>query len=294
MIDLKLLLVFNEGLVFGIFALGIFLSFQWLKFPDLTPDGSFIIGPIVFVKFSMLGLPIFLSVILGLLAGFTLGAITASLNKFLKIPSIISGLIMSTASYSIGWWILNKPNQSLVLESEFFTNSSMHLNSVFLFILLMVTALIIVFLFQLFGKSIFGLRLRAIGENSKLSKDLLISEKKYYIVGLGLANSLVALSGILFIQRSYSVDINMGIGQTITGLIAMILGLLLSRKSMKIWLSVFFIVLGAIIHKAIILITLEIGLPAESFRLVSAILIILLFFLMRKIDDNFLKGLKWS
>lgn len=294
MIDLKLLLVLNEGLVFGIFALGIFLAFQWLKFPDLTPDGSFIIGPIVFVKFSMIGLPIFLSVILGLLAGFILGALTASFNKFLKIPSIISGLIMSTASYSIGWWILNKPNQSLELESEFFITSNMSLNSLYLFFLLIAIVLIVVFLFQLFGKSISGLRLRAIGENSKLSKDLLISERKYFIIGLGLANSLVALAGILFIQRSYSVDINMGIGQTITGLIAMILGLLLTQKSHRIWLSVFLIVIGAIIHKTIILITLEIGLPAESFRLVSAILIVVLFFLMKKIDDNFLKGLKWS
>lgn len=294
MVDLKLLLVLNEGLVFGIFALGIFLAFQWLKFPDLTPDGSFIIGPIVFVKFSMIGLPIFLSVIMGVLAGFMLGGLTASLNKFLKIPSIISGLIMSTASYSIGWWILNKPNQSLELESQFFNNPSMSLNSLYLFGLLLILVLFIVVLFQLFGKSIYGLRLRAIGENSKLSKDLLISERKYFIVGLGLANSLVALSGILFIQRSYSVDINMGIGQTITGLIAMILGLLLSQKSLKIWLSVLLIVVGAIFHKAIILITLEIGLPAESFRLVSAILIIVLFFLMKKVDDNFLKGLKWS
>jgi len=294
MIDLKLLFVLNEGLVFGIFALGIFLAFQWLKFPDLTPDGSFIIGPIVFVKSSMIGTPIFLSAILGVMAGFLLGALTASLNKFFKIPSIISGLIISTASYSIGWWILNKPNQSLEVESEFFNNSSMSLNSLYLFFLLTITVLIIFFLFQLFGKSIFGLRLRAIGENSKLSKDLLISERKYFIVGLGFANSLVALSGVLFIQRSYSVDINMGIGQTITGLIAMILGLLLSQKTRIIWLSVLLIVIGAIIYKAIILITLEIGLPAELFRLVSAVLIVVLFFLMKKNDDNFLKGLKWS
>ena len=294
MIDLKLLLVLNEGLVFGIFALGIFLAFQWLKFPDLTPDGSFIIGPIVFVKCTLIGLPIFLSLILGVLAGFILGALTASLNKILKIPSIISGLIMSTASYSIGWWILNKPNKSLGLESEFFHNSSMYLNSLFLFFLLTFMVLVVVLLFQLLGKSIWGLRLRAIGENEKLYKDLLISEKKYFIVGIGLANSLVALSGISFIQRSYSVDINMGIGQTVTGLIAMILGLLLSQKSMKIWLSVLFIVAGAIIHKALILITLEIGLPAESFRMVSAVLIVVLFFLMKKLDDNFLKGLKWS
>ena len=294
MIDLKLLLVLNEGLVFGIFALGIFLAFQWLKFPDLTPDGSFIIGPIVFVKFTLIGLPLFFSLILGVLAGFILGALTASLNKILKIPSIISGLIMSTASYSIGWWILSKPNQSLGLESEFFHNSSMYLNSLYLFFLLTFIVLVVIVIFQLLGKSLWGLRLRAIGENAKLSKDLLISERKYFIVGLGLANSLVALSGILFIQRSYSVDINMGIGQTITGLIAMILGLLLLQKSMKIWLSVLLIVAGAIIHKALILITLEIGFPAESFRMVSAVLIVVLFFLMKKLDDNFLKGLKWS
>jgi len=293
MLDFTLLLILNEGLVFGLFALGVYLSFQWMKFPDLTPDGSFIIGPIVFVKFSMLGFPMFFSIFAGIFAGFILGSITAILNKILKIPSIISGLIVSSASFSIGWIILNKPNQYLESNSEFF-NSSMLSNSYSLFFLLLVIVLIVIFLFQVFGKSIWGLRLRAIGENQFLSKDLLISEKLYFIVGLGLSNSIVALSGILFIQRSYSVDINMGIGQTITGLIAMILGLILSSKSLKIWVTVSLIILGAIIHKALILFTLELGLPAESFRLVSAFLIIILFFFMKKVDDNFLKGLRWS
>jgi putative ABC transport system permease protein len=293
MLELRLLLVFNEGLTFGIFALGIYLAFQWLKFPDLTPDGSFIIGPIVFVKLCMIGTPMLISILVGILSGFILGVFTASMNKLLKVPSIIAGLITSTASYSIGWIILNKPNQNLVNESEFFS-SSLYNNSIYLFILLILTVLIIILLFQILGNSIWGLRLRAIGENNLLSKDLNLSEKKYFVIGLGLANSLVALSGILFIQRSYSVDINMGIGQTITGLIAMILGLILIMKSRRIWLSVLMIIVGAVIHKAIILITLELGFPAESFRLVSAILIIALFVVMKKLDTNLLKGLKWT
>jgi len=291
--ELKLLFVCNEGFIFGIFALGIFLSFQWLKFPDLTPDGSFVLGPCVFIKSCLSGVPLFWAALLGISSGFALGIITASFNKFLKIPAIIAGLITSTATYSLGWLILDKPNQPLNGSGEFFSYN-MTTNSVLLCVVLLLLLAVILFLFNLFGSSIWGLKLRALGENEKIAKGIHIRPWSYYIITLGVSNALVALSGILFIQRSYSVDINMGTGQTIIGLIAMIFGVLITANSHKIYMTTTFIILGAILYKLIIQVTLELGFPAESFRLISAFLIVTLFFVMKKFDTTFLDKLKWS
>lgn len=294
MLPLKLLFVANEGLIFGIFALGLYIAFQWLKFPDLTPDGSFVVGPCVFVQLCHMQIPFLLAILGGVFSGFLLGSTTIILNKFLRIPSIISGLITSTASYSLALIILRKPNETITTKTEFF-NSDIIYGQFFLFTTLILIVFVLIFLFQIVGNSTWGLRLRAIGENPLLCNDLKISEKKYYIIGLGAANSLVSFSGILFTQRSYTVDVNMGIGYTIIGLIAMILGLILSSKCyFEIWKTIVMIIVGAFIYKCIIQLTLEFGFPTDSFRLISALLIVALFYLMKRNDKDFMDKLRWS
>lgn len=293
MLDIKLLLLLNESLIFGIFALGIYMAFEWLKFPDLTPDGSFVTGPCVYVILCSLDCPFILSILGGILSGFILGAITAGFNKYMRIPTIISGLITSTACYSLNLMVLGKPNKILDSTSEFFSMNIIE-GQKWLLIVLIIFLVVFVFLFQILGNSTWGLRLRAVGENSRLAKDIGISERKYYLVGLGLANALVALSGILFVQRSYTVDVNMGIGYTIVGLIAMIFGLMITTRNNKVWLTIICILLGAFIYKFIVQITLEMGLPTDSFRLISAFLIILMYFIMNKTNGRFLSKLRWS
>jgi putative ABC transport system permease protein len=294
MILYKALLIINEGLIFGIFALGIYVAFQWLKFPDLTPDGSFVLGACVYVKAVTFGMPLFLALFASILAGILAGMTTASLNKIIKIPTVVSGLLVSTGLYSLSWLLLGKPNQFLQPKFTFIgditgINASFHL-----FLWFVVFVILILFLLKIFGDSIWGLKLRAIGENHLLAKDLGTKEFYYTYIGLGVANGLVALAGALFSQRSYSADINMGIGQTIIGLIGMILGLLICRNKRQMVFILPCIVLGAIFHKLIIFFTLEIGMPAESFRLLSALFFVILFFLIKVSGKDFLKGLKWS
>ena len=294
MLTYKLLLFLNEGLIFGLFAFGLYVSFCWLRFPDLTPDGSFVLGGCAYVTVAMSGWGVFPAIIAALVAGMLAGFVTAALNQLIKIPTVISGLLVSTALYSISWMLLGKPNQFLETKYTLVGNSYNIDASWGLFLWLALFLLISISFLSIFGQSIWGLRIRAIGENPRLAHDLRVSKTLYTFAGLGIANALVALAGALFIQRSFSVDINMGVGQTIIGLIGMILGLLLSKKRKNIPIILICIACGAIIHKGIIMLTLEAGMPAESFKFNSAFLFVMLFFVIRVSGTDFLRDLKWS
>jgi len=145
-----------------------------------------------------------------------------------------------------------------------------------------------------FAGSIWGLRMRAIGENPLLANDLGASERRYALLGLALANGIVGLSGALFSQRTFSADINMGIGITIVGLTGLILGLLIAGVRRKVLVVLLCIVCASILHKAITFLTLELGMPAESFRLLSALVLLVAFVLVRASSIDFLKSLKWN
>ena len=290
----QLLLICNEGLIFAIFAFGIYLSFQWLKFPDLTPDGSFLIGACIYVKSAGIGVNPLFSILVATLSGSFCGIITACLNRFIKIPTFISGVLMSVALYSIGWLLLGKPNQFLDYKLTLVGDSvGIKYNFELLCYLIPIIGAITIFII-LFYNSIWGLRIRAIGENSNISHKITKNNTLYYFLLLAISNGIVATSGALFLQRSYSVDINMGMGQTIVGLTIMIIGMLLSYPTRKISIILLLIILGSILYKGIMFATLEFGLPAELFRLGSSLILIIVFFIMRASSLNVLKGLKWN
>jgi putative tryptophan/tyrosine transport system permease protein len=294
MIPNYLLVIATEGLIFGLFAYGVFLSFQWLRFPDLTPDGSFVLGGCVYVRIAGAGFSPLLALFLACLAGALSGAFTAALNRFLKVPPVIAGLLTSIALYSVGWVILAKPNQFLENSETLVGNSGGARYNVFLLVYVVAIVVLVTAFLALLSESIWGLRLKAIGENPLIVTSITRREPIYYVLLLALSNGVVATSGGLFVQRSFSADVNMGVGQTIVGLIAMIIGMLLAsftRKSSVILLS---ILLGSIFYKAVMFAILVFGLPAEYFRLASALALIVLFSVMRKTKIDLLKGLRWN
>lgn len=290
----KLLLSITDGLVFGFFSLGIYISFKWLKFPDLTPDGSFVIGACSYYIAIDSGVPAILALVIAFFAGFITGAFTSLLNQKIRIPAFIAGLLMASALYSIGWLILKKPNQFIENNQTLISWLTGKEYNYYLLITLIILSIIAVYFLSIFGNSIWGLRLRGIGENNKLSSDLNLSRTYYYTIGLGLANSFVALSGALFTQRSFSVDINMGIGQTIVGLIGMMIGVVIAMKSKSLYSFFLSIIVGTVIYKLLIWLTLELGFPAESFKLSSAIILIFLFAIIAKYKLNVLNDLRWN
>ena len=290
----ELLLIVTEGLIFALFAFGVYLSFQWLRFPDLTPDGSFVIGGCTYVKCVGLGFHPLLAILFAFFAGSLCGVVTGSLNRFIKIPPVISGLMMSIALYSVGWKILGKPNQFLENTQTLVGNVTGEKYNIELLCYLAVIVVAVIFLLNIFSETIWGLRIKAVGENPVIAKSITKNETGYYLFLLALSNGIVATSGALFLQRSFSTDINMGVGQTIVGLTGMMIGLLLASSTRKTYLILLLIALGSILYKGVMFATLEFGLPAELFRLVSAAILVVLFFVMRTSKLNILKGLRWS
>ena len=290
----ELLLIISEGLIFALFAFGVYLSFQWLRFPDLTPDGSFVIGACTYVKVVSMGVHPLLAVLVSFFAGCACGVVTGSLNRFIKIPPVIAGLMMSIALYSVGWKILGKPNQFLENAQTLVGNATGEKYNIELLCYLIAIVAVVVFLLNFFSETIWGLRIKAVGENPLIAKSITKNETGFYLLLLALSNGVVAVAGSLFLQRSFSADINMGVGQTIVGLIGMMIGLLLASSTRKTYLILLLISLGSILYKGIMFATLEFGLPAELFRLASAGILVALFFVMRTSKLNILKGLRWN
>jgi putative ABC transport system permease protein len=290
----KILLILNEGLIFSILAIGVYISFQWLRFPDLTPDGSFVLGAIIYVKCVYIGISPPLALICSGFFGAMAGAATGFLTRIIGIPSVVSGLLISSSLYSVNWLILGKPNQFLDPNLTLVGDISGMMGSLILFQWIAAILCIVCLVIGIFSSSVWGLRLKAIGENPLLAHDIGESETTYTFFGLTLANSLVGVAGALFSQRSFSADINMGIGVTISGLVGVILGLLFVGQKRDQYLVFLAISLASILHKAAIYFTLELGLPAESFRLVSSLLLITIFLFARNLNTTLLKGLKWN
>ncbi len=294
MILYKLSLAITDGLIFTFFSLGIYVAFNWLKFPDLTPDGSFVLGAIGYFFVANIGVNPLFGLFIAFLFASLAGCFTALLNQILKVPAFISGLLTSSALYSVCWILLAKPNQFLEKKITLLGESSSIFGQSYLLVLVAAILFLCVFLLFFFGNSIWGLRLRGIGENNNLSSDSGSSMLFYYILGLGLANGLVGISGALFIQRSFYIDINMGVGQTIVGLIGVMLGVLIARSNKSLLLMMFGICIGTIVYKIMIWLNLEMGLPAYSFKLVSALILVSVFVAIAKTKNNFLSDLRWK
>jgi putative tryptophan/tyrosine transport system permease protein len=293
MLLFKFSLIMSEGLIFGLTALGVYVAFQWLRFPDLTPDGSFSLGAVVYVTLVTANQPPLFAVLIATISGGLAGLITASINQLANVPSVVAGLLVSSGLYSINWLILGKPNQflepakTLIGDVVGMEGNARLLAWLFLFCFVVLISLAV------FAESWWGLRCRAIGENPLLSHDLKTSEQAYTILGLVITNAIVALSGTLFAHRSFSADINMGLGVTISALSGIILGVLIYNKK-NIFIALTSVLTGAFISKIIVFLALEAGIPAESFRLLTSITLLAVFLIMKSSKSNFLKGIRWN
>ncbi len=294
MLLFKLSLVISEGLIFGLLAIGIYIAFQWLRFPDLTPDGTFAAGAAIYVKAASSGYPPSTAIILSIIAGAAGGFCTAIITRIIKVPSVVAGLLVSSIFYSINWLILGKPNQFLDSNMTLIGDVSGVEGNFRLIIWISFFCVITTLGLDIFSRSLWGIRIRAIGQNSILAKDLRLSETFHICLGLSISNGLVGLAGALFTQRSFSADINMGVGVTIIGLTGMILGIIIAGGRRKESLILISILAGSILYKAAIFMSLELGVPAEAFKLISGAILLLIFALIKTSNIKFLKELKWN
>lgn len=260
------------GLIYSLVAIGVYLSFRTLQFPDLTVDGSFTLGAAVAAALITSGVHPGFATLAAIFAGAVSGMITAWLSTHLKMLNLLAGILTMTALYSINLRIMGRPNIALLGEKTLLTEwfgSSVPYIPLFV-IVLVFTAIIYGFL----GTRL-GLALRAIGSNPKMGRAQGIDDKKMICLGLSVSNSLVALAGALFAQMNGFADVSLGVGTIITGLAAVIIGeaLLPARTVLQ---AIFACIIGAIFYRLIISLALNIGgLQASDLNLVTATLVAL-------------------
>ncbi|WP_018247267.1 ABC transporter permease [Orenia marismortui] len=266
----------EQGLVYAIMALGVYLTFRVLDFPDLTVDGSFPLGAAVGAKLIVSGWHPILAVLIALVCGVLAGVITGILNTKLKITGLLSGILTMTALYSVNLRIMGRANISLLGSNKIFALLTKlgisEANSTFLFFVLSVA--IVKFLIDWFLKTELGLALRATGDNKQMVRSLGVNTDLTVILGLGLSNGLVALSGALVAQHQGFTDVKMGIGMIIIGLASVIIGEAIIRNKKIKWATLG-VVLGSVIYRLVITVALRLNLNPNDLKLITAILVIL-------------------
>ena len=267
------------GLIFGLVALGVFLSFRVINFPDLTVDGSFPLGGAVAAALIVAGWNPFAATAVAITAGALAGAITALLNVRLRIMQLLASILVMIALYSINLRVMGKPNVALIDEPTVF--SLVAIDGVPEYWLKPMALLVVVvaakLLLDLFLSSEAGLAMRATGGNPRMARAQGISTGGQTIAGLALSNALVALAGALFVQTQGGADISMGVGTIVIGLAAVIIGeTLLPARSLV--LTTLACILGAVLYRFFIAAALNtdvLGLKAQDLNLVTAVLVAL-------------------
>lgn len=265
------------GLIFGLVALGVYLSFRVINFPDLTVDGSFPLGGAVAAALIVAGANPLLATLAAILAGAASGALTAWLNVSLRIMQLLASILVMIALYSINLRVMGKPNVALINDPTVFSLVSIPgLPDYWLKpLLLLVIVVAAKGLLDLFFASEAGLAMRATGGNPRMARAQGISTDRQTILGLALSNALVALAGALFAQTQGGADISMGVGTIVIGLAAVIIGeTLMPARSLVI--TTLACVLGAVLYRFFIAAALNsdsLGLQAQDLNLVTALLV---------------------
>ena len=262
-----------QGLIWGIMAIGVYLTYRILDVADLTVDGSFGTGGAVCVM-CLSGQNVWVSLLMALLAGLLSGFVTGVLHTFMGIPAILAGILTQLSLYSINLKIMGKANQAinvdkynLLISLRWVKEFALH-NPIVMIII--VTAVLIGILYWFFGTEL-GCAIRATGSNPAMSRAQGINTNFNIVLGLAVSNGLVALSGALLSQYQGFADVGMGRGAIVIGLAAVIIGeALFSRIFHNFALKMVSVSLGAIIYYIVIQLVLTLGFDANLLKLLSA------------------------
>lgn len=268
----------EAGLIFSLVAIGVFLSFRVLDFPDLTVDGSFPLGAAVAAVGIVSGLDPFLATALAILAGFLAGVVTALLHLRLGIIHLLASILVMLALYSINLRIMGRPNVPLLASDTVFTPvEALPLPMLYAMPLALAVFIVLAKLAtDWFLTTETGLALRAAGANPRMAAAQGIDRARFLPLGLGLSNALVALAGALFAQAQGFADVTMGVGIIIIGLAAVIVGETL-LPARTILIATLAVILGSLAYRVAIAFALNldaIGLRAQDLNLVTAVLVV--------------------
>lgn len=272
----------EQGLVYGIMAIGVFITFRVLSFPDLTVDGSLPLGAAVGSMCITAGMSPFIALIPAMIAGFFAGLVTGFLTTRLQILHLLASIITMTALYSINIRIMGgKPNVALIDNPTVFDpfiNMGLTSSSASLVVFGCLAFFVILFLAWLLDTE-FGQALIATGSNPKMITSLGVNTHITIILGLGISNALVALTGALVAQNQGSADVSMGVGTIVAGLASVVIGETLFGTK-NIWRTIISVLLGSIVYRFAIALALSVKIGNFSFtssdlNLITATLVVL-------------------
>lgn len=264
------------GLVFSLVALGVFITFRVLNFPDLTVDGSFPLGGATAAILISQGHDPFLATLIATAAGAGAGLMTGWLNVSLRIMDLLAGILVMIALYSINLRVMGGPNVPLITEPTVFSVLPEWLpDYVERPLALLVLVIVIKLLLDRFFASERGLALRATGANARMARAQGVNTGGAVLLGMAISNALVALSGALFAQSQGGADISMGIGTIVIGLAAVIVGEGILPARRIVWTTLA-VLLGAVLYRLFVALALNsdvLGLQAQDLNLVTAVLV---------------------
>lgn len=277
-----LLSVLEQGMIYGILALGVYITYKILDFPDLTVDGSFPFGAAITVRMiGTLGLPAILTLPVAFIGGALVGMLTGLIHVKLKVRDLLSGIIMMTGLYTINLWIAGTGYVAIFNKENIFDNA--FVNSIFPPFLRDFKNVIIIFLIAMAAKYLLdgymktksGFLLRAVGDNDTIITSLGVDKGFVKIVGLSIANGLVSLSGCIYAQQQRSFEISIGTGAVVVGLASVIIGTSLLKKVtfLRVTSSA---IIGSILYRACVALAMFAGIDANAIKLITAVLFLII------------------
>ena len=267
-----------QGLIWGVMAIGVYLTYKVLDIADLTVDGTMATGGAVCVMMLLNGANLWLALLCAVLAGMIAGLVTGLFHTAMGIPAILAGILTQLSLYSVNLAIMGfKANQGINFRTTRILVSSRNVKVIGfenpIFIMIIVTAVLIGLLYWFFGREI-GSALRATGSNEHMARAQGINVNMAKIIGLMISNGIVALASALYAQYQGAVDVNMGRGGIVIGLAAVIISSVIFGKIFHNFaLKLMGVSLGAVIYYIVIQIVLWLGLNTNMLKLLSALVV---------------------
>lgn len=276
-----LLSVLEQGMIYAIMALGVYITYKILDFADLTVDGSFPMGAAIAVVLIDKQINPYLTLPITFLAGALVGILTGFIHVKLKVRDLLSGIIMMTGLYTVNLRIAGRANYPIYTRQNIFDND--FVNSIIPEFLSQYKVVIVIFVLTMITKLLLdaymstksGFMLRAVGDNDTIITSLGVDKGIVKIIGLAIANGLVALSGCMFAQQQRYFDVTMGTGTVVIGLASVIIGTSIFKNItfLKVTSSV---IVGSLIYKGCVALAIRIGLESRDLKLVTAVMFLII------------------
>lgn len=261
-----------QGLIWGLLAMGVYITYKVLDYADLTVDGSLCTGGAVAVMMMLAGFHPAVALIGAAVAGMAAGLVTGVFHVAFGIPAILSGILTQLGLYSVNMRIMGKSNQAISVDKYDLLLSLRDIPTAII-VSAIFCAVIIVILYWFFGTEL-GRSIRATGNNENMSRAQGINTKTTKVIGLMLSNGLVGVAGALYAQYQGNADVNMGRGAIVIGLAAVIIGGVLFGKIFRNFaFRLVGVIIGAILYFVVIAVVLQLGLETTDLKLVSALIV---------------------